>query len=287
MDHPDESMLLASTRQQPDDWPGGVEQHITQCLTCHMRYIEYQRISAILVAWAHAPAYCTYPSITGSVMQKLHELEPSSNYFATIIKAVRKGYRGAALPKRHLIGPSIVAVAVILCTLVVFALATTTYVHISGSMLGHSTESKLTARTGQHTVQSRPTHTAVATATKVTSGGTSAGGPYIIVCSSPTDVQQQGYLRICGYNFKPGSHVSLVIKIQDSRPRVLKPVLVQPDGTMQALVFVHRCDTFPAAIGVQYANTTVVVTTLENIQLAGCGDQPHTSPQTSHSRVQK
>ena len=55
MDHPDESMLLASTRQQPDGCPGGVEQHITRCSTCHERYSEYQRINALLIEGTRAP----------------------------------------------------------------------------------------------------------------------------------------------------------------------------------------------------------------------------------------
>jgi hypothetical protein len=81
---------------------------------------------------------------------------------------------------------------------------------------------------------------------------------------------QQNRLRICGNNFKPGSHVSLVIEMQGSRPKVLKPVVVQADGSMQDWFFVHGCNTLPSAIAVQYANSAVVLTTLENIQFAGC-----------------
>ena len=279
MDHPDESMLLAATRQQPDGWPGGIEQHITQCSICHDRYREYQRINEILVDWAHAPIYRTYPSITASVMQKLHEPEPSSGHLARFLKAVRKGYRGATLPSSRLVGPVVVAVAVVLCTLVVSALATSTYLHVPASTFGYLTESKPTATVGPQKVQLKPTHIAVvATATQqVTTGGSLTGRPSLAVCSSPADVEQNR-LRVCGHNFKPVNLVVLVIKIHGSRPKVLKPVLVQSDGTMQNWFFVRSCDALPSAIAAQYDDTTVVLTTLENFQFAGCNGQSYTSP---------
>lgn len=281
MDHPDESMLLAFTLQQPDGWPGGVEQHITQCPICHTCYTEYQRINAVLVNWAHAPAYRTYPAITDSVMQKLHELEPSSGNLTKIIKGVRKGNSGAALPTWHLVGPSIATVAAILCTLVVFALATA-YVHRPENSFDYFTVPRSTTVTiRQQRIQLWLTPSVVSTATQKGTSGATSREPYIVVCSSSADVQQSR-LRICGYNFKPGSRVSLVIEIQGSRPKVRKPVIVRPDGTMQDWFFVHNCNALPSAIIAQYGNSAVVLTTLENIQFAGCDNGSHTSPSTPH-----
>src|SRR5436305_4557711 len=155
MDHPDESMLLASTRQQSDDWPGGVEQHITQCVTCRARYSEYQRINMLLIEGTRAPAGYVYPSITDPVMQRLHELESSSNNLTRVIRTERQGYRGVTRPKWRLVGSSFAAVAVILCTLIVFALATS-YVHIPVNLGGRFTEFKSIMTAGEQKGQPRP-----------------------------------------------------------------------------------------------------------------------------------
>jgi hypothetical protein len=272
MDHPDESMLLAFTRRQADGWPGGVERHISQCLACHARYNEYQRINEILVDATRAPADHAYPSITEAVIQKVHDLEIPSNNLTWVIRAVRKGYRSAARPTWRLVGPSLAAAAVILCALIVFALATTS-VQIPTSLAGRSTEFKPAMTGGQSKGQQRPRHTVVATATRQpTFGGTVARGPSITVCSSPADVKQNR-LRICGQNFKPGNRVSLIIIMQGSRPKALKPVLVQPDGTMQVWFPVNSCAVLPSAIVVQYANGGPVLTTLGNIQFGKCNSQ--------------
>ncbi len=287
MDHPDESMLLAFTRRQVDGWPGGVERHISQCLACHARYNEYQRINEILVDATRAPADRAYPSITEAVIQKVHELEISSNNLTRVIRAVRKGYRSATRTTWRLVGPSLAAAAVILCALIVFALATTS-VQIPTSLAGSSTEFKPTMfkptmTGGQSKGQQRPMHTVVATATRQpTSGGTVARGPSITVCSSPADVKQNR-LRICGQNFKPGNRVSLIIIMQGSQPKELKPVLVQADGTMQVWFPLNSCAALPSAIVAQYANGGPVLTTLGNIQFGKCNSKSH----NVHSQNQK
>ncbi len=281
MDHPDESMLLAFTRRQVDGWPGGVERHISQCLACHARYNEYQRINEILVDATRAPADRAYPSITEAVIQKVHELEISSNNLTRVIRAVRKGYRSATRTTWRLVGPSLAAAAVILCALIVFALATTS-VQIPTSLAGSSTEFKPTMTGGQSKGQQRPMHTVVATATRQpTSGGTVARGPSITVCSSPADVKQNR-LRICGQNFKPGNRVSLIIIMQGSQPKELKPVLVQADGTMQVWFPLNSCAALPSAIVAQYANGGPVLTTLGNIQFGKCNKSHNV-----HSQNQK
>ncbi|HZT98312.1 MAG TPA: hypothetical protein VFA10_01560 [Ktedonobacteraceae bacterium] len=282
MDHPDESMLLAFTRRQVDGWPGEVERHISQCLACHARYNEYQRINEILVDATRAPADRAYPSITEAVIQKVHELEISSNNLTRVIRAVRKGYRSATRTTWRLVGPSLAAAAVILCALIVFALATTS-VQIPTSLAGSSTEFKPTMTGGQSKGQQRPMHTVVATATRQpTSGGTVARGPSITVCSSPADVKQNR-LRICGQNFKPGNRVSLIIIMQGSQPKELKPVLVQADGTMQVWFPLNSCAALPSAIVAQYANGGPVLTTLGNIQFGKCNSKSH----NVHSQNQK
>jgi hypothetical protein len=288
MDHPDKSMLFASTRQQPDGWSGEIERHIAQCPICYTYYTECQRINTTLVNWAHDPAYRTYPSITDSVVQKLIDVELSSNDFRRVVKgvkkwnAVEKWNERVSQPMWRLASPYVAVAAAILCTIVVFALATA-YMHRPGNTSHYPNISKPTVVVSQHTPQPRLSPTAVSTATQndtqnsstqnntqnSSSSGARSGGPSIIMCSSPTDVQQNR-LRICGNNFKPGSHVSLVIEMQGSRPKVLKPVVVQADGSMQDWFFVHSCDTLPSAIAVQYANSAVVLATLENIQFAGC-----------------
>lgn len=282
MDHPDESILLAFTRRQVDGWPGGVGRHISQCLACHARYNEYQRINEILVDATRAPADHAYPSITEAVIQKVHEWEIPSNNLTWVIRAVRKGYRSAPRPTWRLVGPSLAAAAVILCALIVFALAKTS-VQIPTSLAGRSTEFKPTMTSGQSKGQQRPMHAVVATATRQpTSSGTLARGPSIIVCSSPADVKQNR-LRICGQNFKPGNRVSLIIIMQGSQPKALKPVLVQADGTMQVWLPINSCAALPSAIVAQYVNGGPVLTTLGNVQFGKCSSQSH----NVHSRNQK
>lgn len=285
MDHPDESMLLASTRHQPDVWPGGVEQHIAECLTCRARYNEYQRINPLLTEAICTPPGYLYPSITDSVMQRLHELEASSNNVMRVIETVRLRYRGGRHPNWQLAGSSLAAVAVILCTLLVFALSTN-YVHIPVSLARRFAEFKPRVTIGKWTEPPRSRPTLVATATpNITVGKESPDVPSIAVCSSPTDVQQNR-LRICGHNFKPGSRVALIVKIQGNRPKTLKPVLVQADGTMQDWFPIHGCGTLPSTIVVQYADRNAVLTTLGNIQFAGCDNEPHAAHQTLHQRNQ-
>src|SRR5689334_4360643 len=106
MDHPDENMILASTRQQPDGWPGGVKQHIAQCLTCRTLYHEYEHINPLLAEGTRASAGYVYPSITDSVMQRLHGLGASSNSLTRVIRTARQGYRGARRPTWRLVGSS-------------------------------------------------------------------------------------------------------------------------------------------------------------------------------------
>src|SRR5207248_5917418 len=68
MEHPDDTMLLAYTRQQSLDegWPS-IHQHIDTCKDCQQRCIEYAKISAELTeTLEHFQRNQYYPSLTES-----------------------------------------------------------------------------------------------------------------------------------------------------------------------------------------------------------------------------
>src|SRR5437660_5745075 len=74
MEHPDDSILLAYTRQQvlDEDW-SSIHQHIGTCKECDQRCMEYAKISAELSeTLEHFQRNQSYPPLTESVFEFIH-----------------------------------------------------------------------------------------------------------------------------------------------------------------------------------------------------------------------
>ena len=219
MTHPDDGMLLAYVRHQPDGaWPGWVEQHITTCSLCKIRCADYRNTSATLERLMHAGEAQSYPSLVDGFLQ---QIQPAGTLH--VAQPVRRMKPFVAVPSRSLS----VSVGIALVLLFVAVIGGLAYKYTTSSLARPATPVK-TSVTALPTIPSHKVPTSVPTVPATPQ----IQGPTIQVCSVDAN-KKISILYICGAGFTPGSHVALIVSVPGKASKQRKAVSVQTDGTMQ------------------------------------------------------
>jgi hypothetical protein len=122
-----------------------------------------------------------------------------------------------------------------------------------------------------------PEHQATATinpdsrgAQSSTTAGSGQTKERISVCTTDQD-QAASRLHICGFSFKPGDRVALLITMAGSnQPKQHHPVMVNGQGEFQVTILINNCNVPVAIQAHDLTNVTVYSNTLQNIKFADC-----------------
>lgn len=258
--HPDEGVLLALTRHQLRAGSSeGVQQHVAACLPCQMRCAEYMRVSAVLERWATTSPHAS-PSLANSLLEKIDASERS------FVERLR---RHLAPTSWRVVSLPIALLLVLLGTAAVIALA-------SGGLRAGGY--------GHWLPQPDQTGAITYTMQTITQPPTSAAArrqPSIRVCAPPQETGLS-HLRICGYDFTPGSQVTLTITFRLGGSKTLPAVSVNGDGMVEEDLSFYDCKNVPLTIVARNTvNEAESSQVLQNIQFSGCA--PALSTPSSHS----
>lgn len=236
MRHPDDDVLLAYIRQQTICWSGDIQHHITLCQVCQSRCIQLRETSILIERWSDSlSAHTSYTAslLSERVLQRIQRPAPRSTPLFTW-GSLLSSWRLASLP--------LALALLILFTVGVMALAR----QLSSSyLIGTSQLPAQTLATTYVTgkITSPPTPTSLLSTESEVIGT----APYIRLCSNAQDVAKQ-QLRVCGYNFTPGSKVALILEIAGSGPKMRPTVSVNASGRMEDAFSVSSCRAVPRAI---------------------------------------
>ena len=286
--HPDDSILLAHTRQQPlgSDW-SDIDLHLTQCSECTKRVKELQEISisldtALLPSQNKPPQsqresewdWLESPEAAQRLYQhreqeRLHEdqllgmallTQLPQVFLAKVLPTVLQNgryqkvetYRPGLWAKNPLQSAHLLlafAIMLVITTLFVFAMVRQPLTH-----LFHSDSATMTAAPSVNaTITPHPMSTPTTVATVPGAGPTTIGGshktkPAISLCMTQNDKNQRR-MHICGVNFKPGDRVAVIIELVGSAPRTLHPmVFVGVAGRFEYAWTLNGCRSVPISI---------------------------------------
>jgi anti-sigma factor RsiW len=251
MEHPDDSILLAYSREQAlDESWSGIEQHIDTCEKCHGRSIEYRQISAELSeTLAHFQRHQDYPSLTEGIFDLIE------NPGGRRERERRRRYLTGGLPFRPALVSAVALLLVLLFASIVFA-SRADWPYL-GQLMTHQGQNSAVLPSAA-TVKSHTSQSAINQLG--TNGSTGAvtpdRGPTIKMCTKSSD-SDQSRARLCGNNFTPGEKVQVVIHLAGGGSRTLHSVLVDAQGHFQDTWIVASCKDVPTSIDVQgETNTT-------------------------------
>lgn len=250
MEHPDDSILLAYSREQvlDESW-SGIEQHIDMCEECHRRSIEYRQISAELSeTLAHFQRHQNYPSLTEGVFDLIESTSGQRE------RERRGHYLEGRIPFRPVLVPGAALLLVLLFTSIV--LATRADLPYLGRLIGQqgqnsavpSSAATVEPHTSQSATNQRGIHSSTGTVTP-------DSGPTIKMCTKSSD-SNQSHARLCGNNFTPGSKVQIVVYLAGGGSRTLHSVLVDAQGHFEDTWVVASCKDVPTGIDVQGEKNT-------------------------------
>lgn len=262
---PDDSILLAYTRNQKIENPQNIRQHIQGCQTCRQKCDEYARLNATL-------------DILASVQNNLSYSEPLAYEVIDVIRGGKRRRRKKQTNK--LAVPSIrgaftpIAFLVTIGTLIVVtAVAAFALTHTGNSIPNSSSQpggelkpSTTVISQEQSTPRPKPTlpvlsPTPVVDPTPVV--------PYIELCTTPDDLAHS-MMSICGHNFTPGDSVVLLIKMPGpSSPKQVPAGVVDAQGNFQDTFIINNCKV-PLAVFAKDVNNQVSTNLLQNISFGNC-----------------
>ena len=266
---PDESILLAYTRNQKIENPLSIRLHIERCRPCHQKYDEYERLNATLDVLASIQSNLSYPEpVAYQVMDVIRGGKRQSKQ--QINKAPALSIRVASIPIALLLTMG--------ALIVVTAVAAFALMHAgNGAQVGSTHQFGNGQRSATVVISQRPltprpgsTRAPVpALSPTPTADPTAVLTPYIVVCSTQDD-SAHSRLRICGHNFTPGDQVALVVKMPGSAgPKQRPQVVVDAQGTFQDSFIINNCKV-PLAIFARDLNNPVNTNILQNIPFANC-----------------
>ena len=254
MEHPDESILLAYTREQALDesWPG-IEHHLDTCEQCSQRSLEYRQLSTELSeTLAHFQRQQSYPPLSERIFERIKQTGSASGQRERERRerslAGRRSFRTAVMPGAALL------LVLLFASLVLTARADWSYLGHLIVLSGQNGIRELSAtavksQTPQSVDRQLGSNSATGTLTP-------DRGPTIKMCTKSAD-SNQSRLRLCGANFTPGEKVQIVIHEAGGGSRTLHPVLVDAQGHFQDTWVVASCKDVPTSIDVQgETNTT-------------------------------
>jgi hypothetical protein len=304
MVHPDDSILLAYTRQQrlDQDWQDEIHQHIARCETCQKRCKELRQTCALLEGALFREAR-KWPSLsTDASKSKWDWVENPQSAQLVYQSRRRKRQRedlmlGIALltrlpfvllakavpalaPQMHKLlanerrprNSAMAAIPVIGFPLAMFLVVLSVVIVFAYTVVMHN-PSGANRPGGTATAKPQPTIqlTAHPTAVSTPSGkgtattSTSSGRrPTISVCGSKN--REQNRLYICGSGFKPGDSVELIINPNSSWVRMGYLVQVNDAGSFQTSLSINSCRDVPMSIIAQdVQHPSIVSQVLTNI----------------------
>jgi len=271
---PDESILLAYTRNQKIENPLKIRLHIEGCQSCRQKCDEYERLNATLdvlisvqssLAYPEPLAYEVIDVIRGGNRQRRKK---QSKWRINEVPAL--SIRAATIP--------IVLLLTLGALIVVTAVAALAVIHTGNGVPngrinpGVGGQRPSTAVVSQHHPTPRPKPT-VAQAPVLSptpaADPTSVSPSNIKLCSTPDDIAQSR-MRICGYNFIPGDQVALVVKMPgSSAPKQRPAVVVDAQGDFQDSFIINNCKV-PLAIFARDLNSLVSTNVLQSISFGSC-----------------
>jgi hypothetical protein len=267
---PDESILLAYTRNQKIENPLSTHLHIERCQSCRQKCDEYERLNATLDVLASVQSNLSYPEpLAYEVFDVIRggKRQPGKKQSR---KAPALSIRVASIP---------IALLLTIGTLIVVtAVAALALMHAGNGAPSGSTHQFGSGQRSATVVvpqrrpapRSRPTTApAPVVSPTPTADPTAVSTPYIKLCSTPDDLAHSR-MRICGYNFAPGDQVALVVKMPgSSAPKQRPAVVVDAQGTFQDSFVITNCKV-PLAIFARDLNSPVNTSVLQNIPFANC-----------------
>src|SRR5690348_953500 len=256
MEHPDDSILLAYTREQALDesWPG-IEQHIDTCEKCSRRSLEYAQIGAELSeTLADFQHNQDYPPLTERVFDLIQNGATTRLARQEREQARRGRYMTGKLPFRPVLVPGMALLLVLLFASIVLA-ARADWPYLD-RLIAHPGQNNvlLLPATGVKSPTARSAANQSGT-NSATGTVTPDRGPTIRMCTKSTD-SAQSRVRLCGNNFTPGDKVQVVVHLAGGGSRTLHSVLVDAQGRFQASWNVAGCKDVPVVIDVQGKTTT-------------------------------
>lgn len=255
MEHPDDSILLAYTREQALDesWPG-IKQHIDTCEKCSRRSLEYAQIGAELSeTLAHFQRNQDYPPLTERVFELIQNGATARLARQEREQARRGRYLAGKLPFRPVLVPGAALLVMLLFASIVLA-ARADLPYLGQLVLpGQNNVVPLPATTVEsHTDQSGANQPGTSSTTGTVTPGK---GPTIKMCTKSSD-SNQSRVRLCGANFLPGDKVQIVIHLVSGGSRTLHSVQIDAQGHFQDTWIVASCKDLPASIDVQSETNT-------------------------------
>jgi hypothetical protein len=280
MEHPDDSILLAYTREQAlDEGWSSIRQHIDTCKECYQRSMEYAQISTELSeTLEHFQRNQDYPPLVESVFELMHN--PAAVRLARRQREEERRVRYPAQGAKWVFFRPVLAPTAALLLLLLFAVTVLAY-RGDLSYLGHyilpqgqnSTVLPSIATVSSHTSTERPSGTVSAT-------GTATKTPTIRLCTTNAD-KAQSRMRFCGASFTPGDKVLIVVHLASGGARTRHQVLVDAQGHFQDSWVVANCKDLPMTIDVQDETNSTEV----SFELRGSHQLGHCSVPNSMSRV--
>lgn len=272
--HPEDSVLFAYLRRQHLEDHLKINRHldVEQCPRCRHRYDNLAQVSTTLDVLAQMPPHQHYPELSvARTYEYVQRTANNSNPLRAYVEWAGNRQRPRTSVIRLVSLPAAFLLA-LLCAVLVFA-------HFSNVPLPRFIQGGIRPdQSSQPTVVQHhiiPTPNLALTATlqagvSPTVTVTPPSGPYITVCSTPTDVAHSR-LVICGFNFEPGHKVSLVVTLPGKAPNTLSAVPVDNQGRFQDKWYVFNCKNLPTTIvAYEVGNKNISSNVLVNISFAGC-----------------
>ena len=255
MEHPDDSILLAYTREQSlDEGGSSIHQHIDVCEKCCQRCIEYAKIGAELSETLELfQRNQDYPPLTESIFEFIDN--PAAIRLARRQREEerRKRYpaRSAKWQNFVFLRPALAPLGALLVLVLLVAIALahgTAWSYINPYILHQGRNGTVIPSVA--TVASHPSSSATGQPSGAVSATETADRAKIRLCTTSAD-KAQSRMRLCGTNFTPGDKVQLVVHLAGGDARTRPPVLVDAQGHFQDSWVVATCKDVPVAIEVQ------------------------------------
>jgi hypothetical protein len=281
-DHPDTSILLAYTRKQQLEDRLGIRRHVDECPRCLRTCSEYKRTDMVLevleqmqsdLSYADVPSTLLLSRIQGEYARYerrlstrvMRKLEPIQRFGKRGLRAVPK-IGGHLKPEMPLSSLGFYIASLVVVVMLVFAIGVVAAIHGGGPFNQYPMGPGATLVVRHDvTVTTRPT----ATATHDTTAGSGQSKERISICSTDDD-RTQSRLRICGYDFKSGDKVALLVTMLGSgQPKQRRPVTVDAHGEFEVTLPVNNCNV-PVAIVAHDLTKTKVYSNILHMRFGSC-----------------
>ena len=269
-DHPDTSILLAYTRKQQLEDRLRIRRHVDQCPRCLRTCSEYKRTDTVLevlgqmqsdLSYADVPSTLLLSRIQGEYARYerrlstrvMRKLEPIQRFGKRGLRAVPK-IGGHLKPEMPLSSLGFYLASLTVVVVFLFAIGVVAAIHGGGPFNPYPMGPGATSIVRHDmTATTRPT----ATSTHDTTAGSDQSKARISNCTTNDD-RTQSQLRICGYDFKLGDKVALLVTMLESgQSKQHHPVTVDAHGEFEVTMPVTNCNVPVTIVAHDLTNTKV------------------------------